>query len=105
MTVLHMTQGNPSVRSVAAQESYEEFERRLIRALGATVGGGALSKSLGYPSQEAFRKAHQRGRLPVATCEVKGRRGRFAAATDIADWLWSQRMPLDRRASLSGGAS
>ena len=74
-----------------AQEGYEEFESRLIRALGATVGGESLSKALGYPSQDAFRKAHQRGRVPVVTFEVAGRRGRFASAGDIAAWLWRQR--------------
>jgi len=71
--------------------SYESFEHRLILALGATVGGDTLSKALGYPSQGAFRKAFQRGRLPVTTFELSGRRGRFAASADIARWLWCQR--------------
>lgn len=74
-----------------AIESYDAFETRLIRALGATVGGETLSRSLGYPSQDAFRKAHHRGRVPVETFEVAGRRGRFAAVVDIAAWLWRQR--------------
>ena|SRR5690625_929144 len=77
----------------AAPESYEDFEGRLIRALGATVGGKTLTQALGYPSQEAFRKARKRGRLPVLTFEMEGRRGRFASATDIAAWLWHQRRP------------
>lgn len=75
----------------SATECYELFEARLIRALGATVGGKTLSRSLGYPSQDAFRKAHHRGRVPVETFEVVGRRGRFAAVIDIAAWLWRQR--------------
>lgn len=70
---------------------YEAFELRLIAALGATVGGNTLAKALGYRSQDAFRKAHQRNRLPVHTFELAGRRGRFAAATDIAQWLWRHR--------------
>lgn len=72
-------------------QSFEGFEQCLIRALGATVGGGELTRALGYPSQGAFRKAHQRGRLPVKTFELDGRRGRFATATDIATWLWRQK--------------
>ena len=72
-------------------ESYQDFECRLIRALGATVGGECLTKALGYPSQDAFRKARHRGRLPVSTFEVQGRRGRFASAADIAAWLWGMR--------------
>ena len=74
-----------------ACETYVVFEARLIRALGATVGGEALSRALGYPSQDAFRKAHHRGRVPVAIFEVAGRRGRFATVVDIAAWLWCQR--------------
>lgn len=73
------------------ESSYEGFERRLIQALGATVGGCDLTQALGYPSQDAFRKAFQRGRLPVTTFSLAGRRGRFAATTDIACWLWRQR--------------
>lgn len=73
------------------REGYEDFVNRMVRALGATVGGEALTRALGYPSQDAFRKAHHRGRLPVATFEVEGRRGRFASAIDIATWLWNQR--------------
>lgn len=80
-------------RRLAESESYENFEARLIRALGATVGGKALTQALGYPSQEAFRKARKRGRLPVMTFEMEGRRGRFASATDIAAWLWRRRHP------------
>ena len=75
----------------ALSESYEAFETRLIRALGATVGGETLSRALGYPTQDAFRKASHRGRLPVRTFEMVGRRGRFAVTTDIAQWLWDQR--------------
>ena len=72
--------------------SFEEFEGRLIRGLGAAVGGSALSLALGYPTQESFRKAQQRGRIPVPTFTIAGRRGRFAAGTDIAQWLWQQRL-------------
>ena len=83
MTIIHL--------SSPRFTDYEAFERRLIAALGATVGGSTLSKALGYRSQDAFRKAHQRNRLPVHTFELAGRRGRFAAATDIAQWLWRHR--------------
>jgi len=76
-----------------SKQSFEDFQQCLIRALGATVGGGELTRALGYPSQDAFRKAHQRGRVPVKTFELDGRRGRFAMATDIATWLWSQKHP------------
>jgi len=83
---------------------FDDFEQRLVRALGATVGGGQLTRALGYPSQDAFRKAHQRGRLPVDTFELDGRRGRFATATDIAAWLWKQKHTMANDLPLHGGA-
>lgn len=76
---------------VSSPQSYPDFEARLLRALGAIVGGEALSRALGYPTQDAFRKACKRDRLPVATFELEGRRGRYASTVDIATWLWSVR--------------
>ena len=73
------------------EESYDAFAMQLIRVFGATLSGEALTHALGYRTQDAFRKAQQHGRLPVATFEIEGRRGRFALAADIAVWLWSQR--------------
>lgn len=70
--------------------SLKQYQAELVRMLGPTLGGSALVAALGYPSAEAFRKARGRQRLPVATFAVKGRRGRFAATTDVAAWLWTQ---------------
>lgn len=80
-----------AAQAMTPTQQFEDFEILLVRALGAAVGGAALTRALGYPSQEAFRKAHQRGILPVPTFELAGRRGRFAATTDIAVWLWEQK--------------
>lgn len=100
-----MTLLSPDLDQLLPENSYEGFERRMIHALGATVGGSSLSKALGYPSQDAFRKAFQRGLLPVPTFSLKGRRGRFAAAVDIAQWLWFQRdAPHPKQTTKLGGA-
>lgn len=77
--------------SAADIANFETYEATLTQTLGPVVGGNALSKALGYRTQAAFRKAKQRGRLPVRTFEVEGRRGRFAATSDIAAWLWAKR--------------
>jgi len=86
--------------------SLQILEARLTRTLGVVVGGAALSRALGYPSQGAFRQAFARNRLPVQVFEIEGRRGRFAKTSDIARWLWTQgaqhlagpgRAALDRR--------
>jgi hypothetical protein len=92
-----------SLDSSLVPQSYDEFERRLVLTLGATVGGESLTRALGYPSQDAFRKAHQRGRLPVTTFELEGRRGRFALVVDIAGWLWCQRDGTRAQPKTQGG--
>jgi hypothetical protein len=48
-------------------------------SLAAVAGELGVSSSLGAT------------RVPVAIFKVAGRRGRFAAAVDIAAWLWRQR--------------
>lgn len=77
--------------------SLREYQGDLTRALGPVLGGSELSAALGFRTQEAFRKARERGTLPVNTFAIPGRRGRFAATADIAAWLWSQRHPPSSR--------
>jgi hypothetical protein len=77
-------------------ETYETYADRLTRVLGPIVGGGELSKALGYRSQAAFRQAVARNRLPVPVFTCEGRRGRFACTTDIAIWIWNKRSHLPR---------
>lgn len=104
VTVSSMIQQLPaSLDGSMVPQSYDEFERRLVLTLGATVGGESLTRALGYPSQDAFRKAHQRGRLPIKTFELVGRRGRFALVVDIAGWLWCQRCNKLTQPKAQGG--
>lgn len=77
------------------ENSLEELEVRLTRALGAVVGGGTLSRALGYQTQGAFRQSLARNRVPVPVFTLEGRRGRYALTADIARWLWSQRAEDD----------
>lgn len=90
---------NKPIRS-SEPESFEEVADRLTRLYGGIVGGAALTRALGYPSQGAFRQALSRKRVPVPVFTLEGRRGRFAHAADIARWLWSQRI-VDRHATHS----
>lgn len=96
-----------SVNSKCSPEpTFEDLEVNLTRALGAVVGGGDLSRALGYRTQAAFRQALARDRLPVRVFEIEGRRGRFARTGDIARWLWGQgvtSLPTTPGASLEEG--
>jgi hypothetical protein len=75
----------------------EELEASLTRTLGALIGGEALSKTLGYRTQSAFRRALARGRVPVHVFTIEGRRGRFALAKDLATWLHRERCRSSER--------
>ena len=74
-----------------AATNLEDYQAQMVRVLGPTIGGAALVSALGFPTADAFLKARVRNRLPVPTFAMEGRRGRFAATTDIAAWLWAQR--------------
>lgn len=80
-----------STLRVTTGEDVDAVEVSLIRSVGALVGGEDLAKALGYPSQNAFRNALARGRIPICVFMIQGRRGRFALAHDIAAWLCEQR--------------
>jgi hypothetical protein len=67
--------------------SREQFENLLVRHYGAAIGGRDLREALGFKSASAFCRAVQAGRLPIRLFKMEGRRGRFALATDVAEWL------------------
>jgi hypothetical protein len=81
--------------SVATSEVAETEGHRiaatmqLLSAHGPIIGGAALTAILGFPSQEAFRKAASRNTLPVPTFKLEHRRGRYAYTADVARWLAS----------------
>lgn len=66
--------------------SLPQLEAQLIRTYGVIVGGAQLTRALGYPTQQAFRQAVARGRVPVPLFTIPGRRGKFAQSQDIARW-------------------
>lgn len=65
----------------------EQLENMLVRHYGATIGGRDLREALGFKSATAFCRAVRAGRLPIRLFEIEGRRGRFALATNVAEWL------------------
>jgi hypothetical protein len=54
---------------------------------GPFVGNPRLWQFLGYTSVDAFRKAAERGTLPIPTFTLPHRRGRFAHVEDVVAWL------------------
>lgn len=62
----------------------------LLEKHGYLIGGDDLRRLLAYSSHESFKKACQRGTVPVATFHIPGRRTRFATTMDVAAWLCDQ---------------
>jgi hypothetical protein len=79
------------LQRVAVVSSRQQLEDLLIRNFGAMIGGRDLREALGFKSATAFCRAVREGRLPIPVFEVSGRRGRFALATDVAEWLVKRR--------------
>jgi transcriptional regulator with XRE-family HTH domain len=51
------------------------------------IPGAALWKLLGYPTAAAFRQAAFKGRVPIRLIKIPGRRGHFAFARDVSQWV------------------
>ena len=62
-------------------------ERQLAQRFGNVVCAKDLARLLGYSSDDAFRQAAHRKKLPFATFLLPGRRGRFARLRDVAEFL------------------
>ncbi|MHB8742062.1 MAG: hypothetical protein ACYC9L_02970 [Sulfuricaulis sp.] len=60
-----------------------------------------LARMLGYPSANALRHAHGRGRLPVPLFTMPGRRGLFARLVDVEN-LMQQGLQLAQPTAQSG---
>jgi hypothetical protein len=76
----------PSTNSRVDQLRKETYQD-LLALGGPLLTGAVLRNALGIPSATAFKRAWERGHLGVHTFRVPHRRGRFALARDVADWL------------------
>lgn len=59
----------------------------LFKEHGPLLSGDALWRALGYVSADAFRQARSRGRVPVRTFKLEGRRAIYARTDDISAWI------------------
>lgn len=60
---------------------------RLIDRYGELIGGPDLARELGLRTPDALRSAIRRGRLPIKTFRIGGRRGWYARTHDLATFL------------------
>lgn len=83
LTNLSATEGNSALAC--------SLEADLVERYGVMLGAEELAQVLAYPSTTAFRRAAQRGHLPVAVFSIQHRKGQFALAKDVAIWLANAR--------------
>lgn len=69
----------------------KDIENDLIRLHGYVIGNEELSALLGFRTMSAFRQAISRKKIPVKIFNIENRRGKFAFASDVAEWLFEQR--------------
>ncbi len=84
------------------RELAQRIKQDLIKQHGMLLFGKALYQVLGFTNGDAFRQAYKRGKVPVAVFELEGKRGRYALAEDIANWLASRRMTVSDKEKRGG---
>ena len=70
------------------QAEIDQREARLTQQFGELLSVADLASVLRYPSAAAVRQARRRGRLPVEMQLLSGRRGWFATARAVAEYLY-----------------
>lgn len=70
--------------------SPKSLSEQLIGLYGPMLGGRDLYAALGFKSYAAFYRSKQRNEIGIAVFTLPGRRGWFALATDVAEWLEAQ---------------
>lgn len=71
----------PAKRDAAIDASW------IARNYGVLVPTSRLATLLGFPSGAALRQAKATGRLEIRLFPVRGRRGLFASAEDVGEYL------------------
>lgn len=69
------------------QDSTQHIRAFLLENYGPLVNREGLAKVLGFNNLAAFDRSVQRGRLTLKLTRIPGRRGCFALASDLADYL------------------
>jgi len=88
--LLQMSPNAPTRDTPGRSTDRDEAEilARITARLGSEIVPAAqIWRELGFPSAGAARKARAKGRFPVELFRLKGRRGYFAKAQAIAQWL------------------
>jgi len=87
-----MTDCDPQPRAATTDLLATRLEETLLQRYGPILGGADLAKALGYPSMRAFQQAVVRGVVGVPVFTMRNRRGRFALASEVAQFVARERV-------------
>lgn len=80
-----------------APDGLTRLRLSLHEQYGILISHKDLRVVLGYRTMSAYYRAVREGRVGVRVFNVPGRRGRFALAEEVAQWIWMAReAPLIR---------
>jgi hypothetical protein len=84
--------------SVLAIDQLAHLRTELLNDLeqrhGPVLGGSDLAAALGHRSAASLRQARRRGQVAVPLFTLPKRKGHFALALEVADWLARARLGL-----------
>lgn len=85
------------------KEFVDKLEKELIAEHGYMVSQEPLSKLLGYKSLASFKMSLSRVKPPLPVFPIENRRGVFAMAVDIAQWMAKKRFQALKEFNTKGG--
>jgi len=71
------------------------IEQRLNAKYGEFINLNAIALELGYPSINSLRVAIHRGKVPIRTFLISGRKGRFALKAELIKIVINQASNLE----------
>lgn len=69
----------------------QAIEKELVEKYGHLLNMEALRKTLAFPTIGALQQSINRGALKIPVFNIENRKGKFALAKDVAEWLAAQR--------------
>lgn len=81
--------GNSNARSrrLRVKEMERAIAEHLMQRYGPLLDAKALAETLKFPTVDALERSLERGHLRIATSEMPHRRGKFALAHQVAQYL------------------
>lgn len=78
---------NARLRRLRVKDMERTITEHLMQRYGPLLDAKALAETLKFPTVDALERSLERGHLRIATSEMPHRRGKFALAHQVAQYL------------------